>query len=54
MAVRFVEFGGADGGDARVNISNVQWIEKGHKDLTGDHALIMFGRRSFFGLERHR
>jgi len=51
MAVRFVEFGGAD---ARVNISNVQWIEKGHKDLTGDHALIMFGRRSFFGLERHR
>ena len=23
--------------------SNVQWIEKGTKDLTGDHTVIMFG-----------
>ena len=43
MEARFVEFEGADGGDVRVNVSNVQWIEKGTKDLTGDHALIMFG-----------
>ena len=43
MEARFVEFEGADGGDLRVNASEVQWIEKGTKDLTGDHGLIMFG-----------
>jgi hypothetical protein len=43
METHFVEFEGADGGDVRVNVSNMQWIEKGTKDLTGDHTLIMFG-----------
>jgi len=43
MEARFVQFEGADGGDVRANVSNVQWIEKGTKDLTGDHVLIMFG-----------
>ena len=42
MEASFVEFEGADG-DVRVNAFNVQWIQKGTKDLTGDHALIMFG-----------
>jgi hypothetical protein len=32
MDARFVEFEGADG-DVRVNVSNVQWVEKGTKDL---------------------
>ena len=36
MEARFVKFEGAEGGDVRVNVSNVQWIEKGTKDLTGD------------------
>jgi hypothetical protein len=38
---RFVEFEAATG-DVRVNVSNVQWTEKGPKDLTGDHTTIMF------------
>ena len=41
MEARFVEFEAADGGDVRVNASEVQWIEKGTKDLTGDYALIL-------------
>ena len=28
MEARFVEFEGADGGDVRVDVSNVQWIGK--------------------------
>ena len=43
MEATFVEFEGADGDDVTVNVSNVQWVEKGTKDLTGDHTLIMFG-----------
>ena len=42
MEPRFVEFEAATG-DVRVNVSNVQWTEKGAKDLTGDHTTIMFG-----------
>jgi hypothetical protein len=42
MEAHFVEFEGANG-DVRVNVSNVQWVEKGVKDLEGSHALIMFG-----------
>jgi hypothetical protein len=42
MEPRFVEFEAATG-DVRVNVSNVQWVEKGPKDLTGDHTTIMFG-----------
>jgi hypothetical protein len=42
MEARFVEFEGADG-DVTVNVSNVQWVEKGTKDLTGDHTAIVFG-----------
>jgi hypothetical protein len=39
MGARFVEFEGADG-DVTVNVSNVQWVEKGTKDLTGDHTAM--------------
>jgi hypothetical protein len=42
MEARFVEFESADG-NVRVNVSNVQWVEKGTKDLKGDHCIIMFG-----------
>ena len=42
MEASFVEFEGADG-DVRVNASNVQWIQKRGRRITGDHALIMFG-----------
>ncbi len=42
MEPHFVEFEAANG-DVRVNVSNVQWVEKGATDLTGDHASIVFG-----------
>jgi hypothetical protein len=42
MEARFVDFEGANG-YVMVNVSNVQWVEKGTKDLTGDHTIIVFG-----------
>ncbi len=42
MDLDFVEFESANG-DVRVNVSNVQWVEKGVTDLKGDHASIVFG-----------
>ena len=42
METHFVEFEGATG-DVRVNVANVQWVEKGPKDLSGDHTTIVFG-----------
>ena len=42
MEPRFVEFEGVNGA-VRVNVSNVQWVEKGVKDMAGDHAKIVFG-----------
>jgi hypothetical protein len=42
MEARFVEFEDANG-DVSANVSNVQWVEKGTKDLKGDHCIIMFG-----------
>ena len=42
MDPHFVGFESANG-DVMVNVSNVQWVEKGVTDLKGDHASIVFG-----------
>ena len=54
MEARFVEFEGADGGNVTVNVSNVQWVEKGDEGPNGGTRSNRVWSGSFVDREGHR